>query len=105
MTFFSSTSRSSWQLRPSTVITILNKAPRLSNREVKGIAPPQITPKVVRLLTGFERMTIESIRAEQVAVTKKMLKALADLGLDPLKPYRFTKTGEVIEIGKYVPRY
>ncbi len=87
------------------MVTLLKKAERLPNGEVKGIAPSQLYPKVVRRLTAFERMTIESVRAEQLAVTKKMLKVLADLGLDPTKPYRFTDNGDVVEIGKYEPRY
>lgn len=86
-------------------MNIIQKAERLPNGRVKGVAPPQLWPKVARRLSQEERLRLETIREEQVAVNRKMLRFFEEMGLDPRKPYRFTKDGDVIEVGKHVARY
>ena len=87
------------------VVTIIQKAERLPDGRVKGYGPSQLWPKVARVLTSEELAKVLAVQAEAFEVARKKRQVLLSFGLDPRKGYRFSKTGEVIEIGKYHPRY
>ena len=87
------------------MVTVIQKAERLPNGRVKGVAPAQLWPRVLRYLTADNLAQIASIEAEAIEVRRKKARLLVSLGLDPRGTYRFTPKGEVIEVGKHSPRY
>ena len=87
------------------MVEILKMAERMPNGRVKGVAPAQLWPKIVRHLSVQELAQIESVRAMQVEVNRKMKRLLSSLGLDSRRPYRFDQNGDVIEVGAHKAVY
>ena len=86
-------------------LQLLRRAERFPNGRIKGAAPPVLVPKVIRRLSAADLAKVQGVRLEQLEVRRKMLVLLHSLGLDPSRSYEFKPSGEVIEVGRYSPRY
>lgn len=84
---------------------LLKRAERLPNGRIKGVAPPQLWPKVMRRLTANEMAQILAMQERVVEMQRKQRALMVSLGLDPRRRYRLTEQGEVIEIGSHIPKY
>lgn len=86
-------------------VTILQKAERLPNGRVKGVAPAQLWPRVLRHLTQAQMAEFSALEFQAVEIWKKKQGFIERLGLNPKGTYRISPKGEVIEVGKHRPIY
>lgn len=86
-------------------LQVIRKAERYPNGRIAGASPPQLIPKVLRMLSVAEQAKMLVIQAKREAVQRESIEFLAGLGLDPRGQYVFHKTGAVTERGRYRPRY
>lgn len=84
---------------------IIQKALRHPNGRIEGASPPQLIPRVLRMLTPMEQLKLYAIQAQREAAQRESMKFLASLGLNPRGQYVFHKSGAVTERGRYRPRY
>ena len=69
------------------------------------VAPSLLVPRVLKRLSVMEQARITGLQFRQQEINREMRAVLERLGLDPGRPYKFTKDGEVIDISKRQPVY
>ena len=84
---------------------IIRKALRHPSGRIEGVAPPQLIPRVLRMLTPTEQARMLVLQAKREAVQRESMEFLASIGLNPHGQYVFHKTGAVTERGRWRPRY
>ena len=87
------------------MVQILKRAERLPNGRVRGVAPPRLEHRVVRVLSVSEQVEFQSIQMQEAEVKRKWRVFWNKIGLDPKRAYKFKPTGEVVDIGNPLPRY
>ena len=87
------------------MLEVIRKAHRFPNGRIEGVGPPQLIPRVLRMMTLSEQLKLYAIEAKRRAIQRESMEFLASLGLNPKGQYVFHKTGAVTERGRWRPRY
>lgn len=86
-------------------IQVIKRAERLPNGRVRGVAPPQLFPNIVRRLSVAEQVEMAGIQEQMNALVRKRRAFFVRLGLDPRRSFWINNRGEVIDVGEPTPRY